>query len=132
MNIFNTYTGENLGKIDNVQNVNITVERDISYARNELGNKLLSFSYDEPSYIMTFNTDKPIEKEKFYRVLGVDMTKIPDAYTIQYVKFVQARKHKKKRINKKWLRRYGYKQVSFESKGWKMKTDTDGNIEFVK
>lgn len=25
---------------------------------------------------------------------------------------VQARKHKKKRINKKWLKRYGYKEIS--------------------
>ena len=25
--------------------------------------------------------------------------------------WVQARKHRKKRINKKWLKRYGYKQV---------------------
>ena len=44
----------------------------------------------------------------------------------------QARTHKKKRINKKWLKRYGYKQISVESKGWKMKADTDGNVEFIK
>ncbi len=36
-----------------------------------------------------------------YRLIGLD--------TI--TKKVQARKHKKKRINKKWLKRYGFKEV---------------------
>ena len=34
-------------------------------------------------------------------------------------------------IHKKWLKRYGYKQITVDSKGWKMKTDTDGNVEFI-
>ena len=132
VNVLNTYTEEKLGQIDNIQNVDITVNRDMSYARDELGRKLLSFTCDEPSYTMTFNADKPIDKEEFYKILGVDIAKTPDAYDIQFIKFVQARKHKKRRINKKWLKRYGYKQMIVESKGWKMKTDTNGNVEFIK
>ena len=69
---------------------------------------------------------------ELHKVLGIDTSNMPDAYDIQFIKFVQARKHKKRRINKKWLKRYGYKQISVESKGWKMKADTDGNVEFVK
>lgn len=42
-------------------------------------------------------------------MLSVDISNRPDAYVVQYVKLVQARKHKKKRINKKWLKRYGYR-----------------------
>lgn len=132
MNVLNTYTEEKLGQIDNIQNVDITVNRDMSYARDELGRNLLSFTCDEPSYEMTFNADKPIDKKEFYKILGVDIAKTPDAYDIQFVKFVQARKHKKRRINKKWLKRYGYKQMIVESKGWKIKCNMNGNIEFVK
>lgn len=63
---------------------------------------------------------------------GVDSSKLPDSYDIQFIKLVQARKHKKKRINKKWIKRYGYKQKLFETKGWKIKTYTDDGIEFIK
>ena len=37
----------------------------------------------------------------------------------------------KKRINKKWIKRYGYKKVIVNSKGWNVKTYTDGTVEFV-
>ena len=131
MNVYDTYTGESLGQIDGIQDVNVTSEIKTDYARCRNGSKVLSFVHDL-THIMTFNTDKPIGKEEFYDVLGVDTGKMPDTYDIQYIKFVQARKHKKRRVNKKWLKRYGYKQVIFESKGWKMKTDTNGNVEFMK
>ncbi len=81
---------------------------------------------------MTFDTDKQIITEEFYKILGVDMSNIPDGYDIQYIKYIQARKHKKRRINKKWLKRYGYNQIIVDSKGWKIKNNTDGNIEFIK
>lgn len=53
-------------------------------------------------------------------------------YDIKYKKVVQARKHKKKRINKKWLKRYGYKMIHVTSKGWKLIVNSDGLLEFVK
>lgn len=131
MNVFDTYTGENLGQIDGIEDVNVTSEIKTDYARDKNENKILSFNH-APTHIMTFDADKPIDKEEIYKILGVDMAKMPDAYDIQFIKFVQACKHKKKRINKKWLKRYGYKQVVVESKGWKIKTDTDDNVEFIK
>ena len=131
MNFFDTKTGENLGQIEEIKEVNMASERQIDYRREKHGNILTQRVHDT-TYELTFNTDKPIEKENFYKILCVDMAKMPDAYTIQFVKFVEARKHKKRRINKKWLKRYGYKQMIVESKGWKIKSDTDGNIEFIK
>lgn len=64
--------------------------------------------------------------------LGIDKTKIPDEYTVQWVEMVQARRHRKKRINKKWLKRYGYKQVVGKGHGLKLKIYTDGTFAFVK
>ena len=130
MNIFDTETGQNLGQIEDIKSVNIDAKYKTDYAKKD-AHKVLSYKHD-PTYEMTFNSDEPIDTEEFYKVLGIDIANMPDAYDIQFVKFVQARKHKKRRINKKWLKRYGYKQMIVDSKGWKMKTDTDGNVEFMK
>ncbi len=65
-------------------------------------------------------------------VLSKLIGKMPDKYGIDYSIYVQARKHKKKRINKKWAKRYGYKCVTKTTKGWKLKTYTDGSFEFIK
>lgn len=62
---------------------------------------------------------------------GINIDKLLKIF-IQYLKTVQAKKHKKKRINKKWIKRYGYKQKWFNSKGWKLKSYKDGTAEFVK
>lgn len=55
-----------------------------------------------------------------------------DKYNITLPVFVQKRNHKKKRINKKWAKRYGYKCATKIIKGWKLKQYTDGSFEFVK
>ena len=41
---------------------------------------------------------------------------VPIIITNAITKTVQARTHKKKRINKKWLKWYGYKEVQDENK----------------
>lgn len=81
---------------------------------------------------MSVDFGKEIDTNELHKILGIDTFNMSDVYGIQFIKIVQVRKHKKRRINKKWLKRYGYKQILIESKGWKMKTDTDGNVEFVK
>lgn len=43
--------------------------------------------------------------------------------TNMITKDVQARKHKKKRINKKWLKRYGYKAVPDDTKKYMIYED---------
>lgn len=65
-------------------------------------------------------------------VLSKLIGKMPDEYDIDYSIYVQARKHRKRRINKKWAKRYGYKCVTKTTKGWKLKTYTDGSFEFIK
>lgn len=42
--------------------------------------------------------------------------------TDMITKDVQARKHRKKRINKKWLKRYGYKIVPDDKKYMQQRT----------
>ena len=81
------------------------------------------------------STLKSMTKDKLIdiiRCLESNLRNAHETNDIQYVKVVQARKHKKKRINKKWLKRYGYKKVIVNSKGWNVKTHTDGTVEFVK
>lgn len=70
--------------------------------------------------------------ENLVKILAIDIANMPDAYDVQFIKIVQARKNKKRRINKKWLKRYGYKQMIVESKDWKIKVDADNNVEFTK
>lgn len=86
----------------------------------ELGNKEVTFTFEGT----TINEDlwKALIPSEF-----------PEMFDIEYTKVVQARKHRKKRINKKWLKKYGYKQVMVRSKGWKIRTYADdGTWEFVK
>ena len=130
MNCFDTKTGENLGQIEDIKEVNITTESETEYERDKHGKVLRSVN--DSIYEFTFNADKPIDTEEFYKILGIDIANMPDAYDVQFIKIVQARKHKKRRINKKWLKRYGYKKMIVEGKGWKVKTDTDGNAELIK
>ena len=65
-------------------------------------------------------------------LFGIDHERFPASYEIEYIKLVQARHHKKKRINKKWLKRYGYKQIRCKSNGWELQCSSeDGTFEFV-
>lgn len=80
----------------------------------------------------TLTIDEPIEIEKFYSMLGLDSVDFPDRYDVGFNVLVQKRNHKNKRVNKKWLKKYGYKMIKKKAKGWKMNVDTNGNIEFVK
>lgn len=88
--------------------------------------------FDKAEGSFTLEPSKEFDIDKLLKIFGVDISRKPDSYTIQYSKNVQVRKHKKKRINKKWIKRYGYKQIWFNSNGWKLKCYKDGIAEFVK
>lgn len=88
--------------------------------------------FDRAEGSFTLESDKAFDIDKLLKIFGVDISGKPDLYTVQYSKTIQVRKHKKKRINKKWIKRYGYKQIWFNSKGWKLKCYKDGIAEFVK
>lgn len=112
-----------LDNVDEIALTSATEERDI------LGNvENVNMKKGETTLSFT-NT---IEKETLFKVLGVDISKTPDAYKIQVTKPVQRRKHKKKRINKKWLKKYGYKILVDFRDGWHIKSYADGHYEFVK
>lgn len=83
---------------------------------------------DDNELAFTFTRNKEcviesIQNEINVKAIDVDLL-IP--------KTVQARKHKKKRINKKWLKRYGYKTVMVRSKGWRIGNSHDGMVSFTK
>ena len=56
----------------------------------------------------------------------------PEAtYDLYCTVLVQARKHKKKRINKKWRKRYGFKEKQICIPEVKLESCTDGNYVFT-
>ena len=114
-----------IAELDNVDEIaltsSVTEERDI------LGNvENIKKGETTLSFVSTF------EKMALFKALGFDMSKTPDAYKISVTKPVQRRKHKKKRINKKWLKKYGYKILADFRDGWHIKSYADGHYEFVK
>ena len=122
---FQDNDGNNVLALDNVDeialNSNVIEEKDIlgNVENIKKGETTLSFT-------------STIEKKTLFKVLGVDISETPDAYKISFTKPVQRRKHKKKRINKKWLKKYGYKILVDFRDGWHIKSYADGHYEFVK
>lgn len=100
---------------------NVTEEKDI------LGN-VENIKRGETTLSFTNITNK----EDLFEVLGVDTSNVPDAYSILLTKPIQRRKHKKKRINKKWVKKYGYKLLVDLKDDWRIKSYKDGTYEFVK
>lgn len=123
--IYNLRFGDCNIDVDGIKEVEIidefapsTIEEDAIKYLNNISLNEITFELNEPSFS--------------YDLLEQITTFRPDFYTIEYTKYVQARKHKKKRISKKWLKRYGYKPVQVRTEGWKMRTYEDGSFEFVK
>lgn len=81
---------------------------------------------------IVWRCDKDNKVDYLFKVLGVDTSNVPDAYSILLTKPIQRRRHKKKRINKKWLKKYGYKLLVDYKDGWRIKSYKDGVYEFVK
>lgn len=50
-----------------------------------------------------------VNPQLFEKLVGVDLSQRRDLISLTISYQVQARRHKKKRINKKWAKRYGYK-----------------------
>ena len=142
LSLINSETGEELCYIDNLEDNLFSVEsRNYSFDKDR---KALSSFIDLSA--RSLSIDIFIGAISLTSLIGIDVANAPDKYNFQIIirryaatmnpirtlKIKQARKHKKKRINKKWIKRYGYKQILVDSKGWKLKTHTDGYYEFVK
>lgn len=79
---------------------------------------------------MEFNATIETTPETFNEIL--EQTD-PHKYTLKYTKYVQARRHHKKRINKKWLKRYGYKEKTIVIDGLKItSTERNGDEEICR
>ena len=81
---------------------------------------------------LTFTGECSINYDLFREVFGVNKPQNTYDYEIYEEKKIPNRKHKKKRIAKKWLNRYGYHtiQAKFD---WKLSkySDNDGINEFI-
>lgn len=122
---FQDKNGNNVLALNNIDKLeltsNVTEERDI------LGN-VENIKRGETTLSFTNITNK----EDLFEVLGVNTSNVPDAYSILLTKPIQRRKHKKKRINKKWLKKYGYKLLVDYKDNWRINSYKDGVYEFVK
>lgn len=80
--------------------------------------------------MMTTITDCEFDKNVFRKIIEQPWN---DAkINLTYPIMVQARRHKKKRINKKWLKKYGYKQIMVTNKDWKLSEYDNGIYKFIK
>lgn len=112
-----------IGSFDGIQEINMTrntVEKCHDYIRYKpiitKDERILSFSANTSKINPT--------------ILGADFSKTPDQVNLLYVKKIQARKHHKKRINKKWLKRYGYKEQLFNLGRWNYKSTDQFGEEY--
>ena len=130
---FSHSSGSKIDEFDNVANVNMHTERKVDYTYDAAGHKMVGFA-GKIDKTLTIDVGKPIDKNELYKTVGVDLSVVPDAYDVRVIKFVPIRRHKKKRINKKWNKKYGikYRSAIVTVKGWDLKTYQDGTFEFVK
>ncbi len=92
------------------------------------------YSYNENPIIKQRNMSMEINLTEMVDInlLNKLIKSNDDRYDIEFVQRIQKCKHKKKRINKKWLKKYGYINITAQAKGLFIKKACDGNIEFVK
>lgn len=129
LDIFNAETSEMIGRLGNVTNVLVNSNSDDECKNDTHGEWFLKNHWTATCEI-SFDADN-LANNALKKILGVDKSDLPDAYDVQFIKIVQARKHKKKRINKKWKKRYGYKLITVTCKGWQMESFADGNVVFT-
>ena len=87
--------------------------------------------------IRTINTNREFsctmasdfDKDALLDILGV--SKEPPKYKVEFsIGKVQRRKHKKRRINKKWAKKYGYKDIIVSGDLNHIATDDNGESMF--
>lgn len=98
--------------------------------KNDTLNQSSSNIFQDKNGIFEFTLER-IQLKDLSCIFGHNESKLPDKYDIQITYFKQKRKHHKKRINNKWLKRYGYIQKNKIVKGWKLHCNTDGTVDFI-
>lgn len=86
--------------------------------RGEFEFELDTSAINQDAIDIIFKGEKPIKEREF---------------TLEFEMQTQARKHKKKRINKKWLKKYGLKTETIKSDGWRfVGNEMDSVCEMVR
>ena len=68
-------------------------------------------------------------KDTLLDLLGI--SKEPPKYRVEFpIGKIQRRKHKKRRINKKWAKKYGYKDIIVSGDLNRIATDDNGESKF--
>lgn len=113
--IFDNETNAELGKIDNIKSIEMdsNVEEEVDLYHN-----IKKSIKKEHTFVVDFDNKEEILKEITSKIQG------KEKYNIQLLKPVRYRKHKKKRIDKKWLKKYGYKYFIIMAKGIKIDINT--------
>lgn len=75
-----------------------------------------------------FSCEAEVSSELFRKLCGIDMAQYGDNWSMSFVKKEQIRKHKKRRINKKWAKKYGFRDVVIPLGNYKI-TKENGWIE---
>lgn len=129
MSLYNVDIGEKLMDADSFKDVKLDVNTKYE-TRYDVKDHDIASQLKTNDRSLSFNCDKT--DVDFDKIFGIGMAAKPDAYDITYFSVVQCRRHKKKRINKKWAKRYGYKPIIVKTKGWQINTYADGTFEFKK
>lgn len=83
-----------------------TVETLSSELTDAVVDKVFSEVSRQAEFTMTL--EKPISFEAVCAIAGVKVQEVPKDVAASVIGHVQVRRHKKKRINKKWRKRYGF------------------------
>lgn len=129
-NLIELCPDETITRLDG-ENYSLVKNNDTKYEYNTKYKSRLD-KYDGSFCI---NISEPIDCQKIYKVFSIDKSRIPDAYDIKVFMVVPCKWHKKKRINKKLIKKYGhpnYVQQRSIRKGICFTTYPDGTFEFIK
>lgn len=120
LKIYNSH-GDELMKINGGENIELMT---IETSNEKMPYTYLSRKENHVSFHGSTN-------DLIQQTLGYDLSNAPDLYDITYTKFTQARKHKKKRINKKWMKKYGMKSSRELLKGCRIDINPDAEKRFA-
>lgn len=101
---------------------NLTLGSGSLYLKDDIF-KPIAFTEEIPEYISSvniplsadaeFEMEAEINPQVYSKLAGIDLSSVADASAITMIFSQpyqeQVRRHKKKRINKKWAKRYGYR-----------------------
>lgn len=130
VSLFNAENGEKIGDI-NSDSINLSIDNEFEtdYAKDKNGNKFCSFTRQK-SKIVTFEFNPSVNKIDY--MLGIDKLNVPDEFSLQILIEIQNRKHRKKRINKKWSKRYGNQYKYIDMGKYNIKNNDKDKVVMVK